>query len=129
MALRCGGLPRREVAGKLLDGRVERCFQLIVQLSLLCDTAENLRATRLEEDLAVGDRDDVGRDVRRQVAGLRLDDRQRRQGSAAEFVPELRRALEQPRMEIEHVAGVGLAAGRTPEEQGNLAVGLRVLRE
>ena len=29
----------------------------------------------LEEDLAVGDRDDVGRDVGRDVAGLGLDDR------------------------------------------------------
>ena len=37
----------------------------------------------LEEDLAVGDGDDVGRDVRRDVAGLRLDDRQRGQRAAA----------------------------------------------
>ena len=36
----------------------------------------------LEEDLPVGDRDDVGRDVRRHVAGLRLDDRQRGQRAA-----------------------------------------------
>ena len=32
-----------------------------------------------EEDLAVGDRDHVGRDIGRHVAGLRLDDRQRGQ--------------------------------------------------
>ncbi len=37
----------------------------------------------LEEDLAVGDRDDVGRNVGRHVAGLRLDDRQRGQRAAA----------------------------------------------
>ena len=37
----------------------------------------------LEEDLAVGDRDDVGRDVGGDVAGLRLDDRQRRQRAVA----------------------------------------------
>ena len=36
----------------------------------------------LEEDLPVGDRDDVGRDVRRHVARLRLDDRQRGQRPA-----------------------------------------------
>ena len=36
---------------------------------------------RLQEDLAVGDRDDVGRDVRRQVARLRFDDRQARSAS------------------------------------------------
>ena len=36
----------------------------------------------LEEDLAVGDRDDVRRDVGRHVAGLRLDDRQRGERAA-----------------------------------------------
>jgi hypothetical protein len=36
-----------------------------------------------EEDLAVGDRDHVGRDVRGDVAGLRLDERQGRERSAA----------------------------------------------
>ena len=58
----------------------------------------------LEEDLAVGDRDDVGRDVGREVAGLRLDDRQRRQRAAAELVVQLRRALQQARVQIEDVA-------------------------
>ena len=38
---------------------------------------------RLEEDLPVGDRDDVGRDVRGQVARLGLDDRQRGKRAAA----------------------------------------------
>ena len=37
----------------------------------------------LQEDLPVGDRDDVRRDVRRDVAGLRLDDRQRGQRAVA----------------------------------------------
>ena len=37
----------------------------------------------LEEDLAVGDRDHVGRDVGRDVAGLGLDDRERRERAAA----------------------------------------------
>ena len=49
----------------------------------------------LEEDLAVGDRDDVRRDVGRHVAGLRLDDRQRGERAAAELVVQLHRALEQ----------------------------------
>ena len=43
----------------------------------------------LEEDLAVGDGDDVGRDVRGDVAGLGLDDRQRGERAAAELVGEL----------------------------------------
>ena len=45
----------------------------------------------LEEDLPVGDRDDVGRDVGREVARLRLDDRQRRQRSAAVLLPSASR--------------------------------------
>ena len=84
---------------------------------------------RLEEDLAVGDRDDVGRNVRREVAGLRLDDRQRRQRSAAELLVQLRGALEQPRVQIEDVARIRLAARRPAQQQRDLAVGLRVLRQ
>jgi hypothetical protein len=49
----------------------------------------------LQEDLAVGDRDDVRRDVGRHVAGLRLDDRQRRERATAELVVQLGGALEQ----------------------------------
>ena len=48
-----------------------------------------------QEDLAVGDRDDVGRDVRRDVVGLGLDDRQTGHRAGAELVGELRAALEQ----------------------------------
>ena len=84
---------------------------------------------RLQEDLAVGDRDDVGRDVRRQVARLRLDDRQRRQRPAAQLVVQLRRALEQTRVQVEDVARIRLAARRPAQQQRDLAVRLRVLRQ
>ena len=77
---------------------------------------------RLQVDLAVGDRDDVGRDVGRHVAELRLDDRQRGERAAAQLVVQLRRALEQPRVEIEHVARIRLAARRPPQQQRELAV-------
>src|SRR6266545_3322445 len=55
----------------------------------------------LQVDLAVGDRDDVGGDVRGDVAALRLDDRQRGQRAAAELVRELRGALQQPGVQVE----------------------------
>ena len=84
---------------------------------------------RLEEDLAVGDRDDVGRDVGGDVGGLGLDDRQRRQRAAAELVVELDRPLEQPRVEIEDVARVGLASRRAPQQQRHLAVRVGVFGE
>ena len=83
----------------------------------------------LEEDLAVGDRDDVGRDVGRHVAGLGLDDRQRRQRAAAVLVVQPRGALEQPAVEVEDVARVGLAAGRAAQQQRHLAVRPGVLAE
>ena len=81
----------------------------------------------LQEDLTVGDRDHVGRDVRRDVAGLRLDDRQRRQRAAAELVAQLAGALEQARVQIEDVTGERLAARRPAQEQRQLAVRVGLL--
>ena len=119
---RAGDLPHRLDLRRAADARhrvadVDRRTDALVE------------QIRLEEDLAVGDRDDVGRNVGREVAGLRLDDRQRRQRSAAELLAQLRRALEQPRVQIEDVAGIRFAARRTAEQQRDLAVRLRVLRE
>ncbi len=84
---------------------------------------------RLQEDLAVGDRDDVRRDVGRDVARLRLDDRERGQRAAAVLLRELRRALEKARVEIEDVPRIRLAARRAAQEERDLAVRRRLLRE
>ena len=77
----------------------------------------------LEVDLTVGDRDDVGRDVGRDVVALGLDDRQRRERTRPEPVRELRRALEQPGVQVEDVARVRLPPRRPPEQQGERPVG------
>ena len=84
---------------------------------------------RLQEDLAVGDGDDVGRDVGRDVARLRLDHRQRGQRAGAEVVVHLRRPLQQARVQVEHVARIGLAARRAAQQQRHLPVGDRLLGE
>ena len=87
----------------------------------------------LEEDLAVGDRDDVGRDVRRDVAGLGLDDRERGERAArlldrsssfdhVGVLGDLGRALEQAAVEVEHVARIRLASRRTAQHERELAV-------
>src|SRR5699024_8328705 len=65
---------------------------------------------RLQEALAVGDRDYVGGDVRRDVVGVGLDDRQAGHRAASYLVRELRAALEQTRVQVEDVTGVGFAA-------------------
>ena len=81
----------------------------------------------LQEDLAVGDRDDVRRDVGRDVVGLGLHDRQPGHRPAAQLLGQLRAALQQPGVQVEHVAGVGLAARRAAQQQRDGAVGLGLL--
>ena len=83
--------------------------------------------TGLEEDLAVGDRDDVGRDVGRHVVALGLDERQAGHRAGAELVGELRAALQQAGVQVEDVARVGLAARRAAQQQRDGAVGLGLL--
>ena len=80
-----------------------------------------------EEDLAVGDRDDVGRNVRRNVARLRFDERQRGQRAAAVLVVQLGGALQQAAVEIEHVAGERFASRRTAQQQRDFAIRRGVL--
>src|SRR5262245_29630047 len=57
-------------------------------------THARVEEVTLEEDLAVGDRDDVGRDVSRDVAGLGLDERQRGERATLLVVGQLAGALE-----------------------------------
>ena len=86
-----------------------------------------------QEDLAVGDRDHVGRHEGGHVAGLGFDDRQRgeRAGLALDRAlgealdpgfAHARGAFEQTAVQIEHVAGIGFTAGRTAQQQRDLAV-------
>ena len=85
----------------------------------------NRSASRI--DLAVGDRNDVGRNVRRNVARLRFDERQGGQRAAAVFVVQLGGALQQAAVQIEHVAGKRLASRRTAQQQRDFAIGRGVL--
>jgi hypothetical protein len=83
----------------------------------------------LEEDLAVGNGNDVGGDVGGHVTGLGLDDGKGGEGTAALVAVHLGGALEEAGVEVEDVTGVGLAAGGTAEEEGHLAVGDGLLGE
>src|SRR5699024_4885622 len=82
-----------------------------------------------QEDLTVGDRDHVGRNERSDVVGLGFDDRQTGHRTAAELIGELRAAFEQTRVQVEHIARVGLTARRTTQEQRHGAVGFGLLRQ
>ena len=89
-----------------------------------CRTDAGVEQLGLEEDLAVGDRNNVGRDIGRNVACLRLDDRERGQRAA---VLDVRRALEQTGMQIEYIARISLASWRTVKQKGKCTVSYRVL--
>ena len=71
----------------------------------------------------------VGRDERRHVVALGLDDRQAGHRAAAHLVRELGAALEQPRVQVEDVTRVGLAARRAAQQQRHGAVGVGLLRQ
>src|SRR6266566_3039306 len=83
----------------------------------------------LEEDLAVGDRDDVRGDVGGDVPRLRLDDGKGGERPRPHRVRQLGRPLQQAAVKIEHVTRVRLAAGRAPQHQRQLAVRRGLLRE
>src|SRR5690606_34274702 len=81
-----------------------------------------IEQVRFQEDLAVGDRNHVGRDVGRHVVGLGFDDRQGRQRARAVVLVQLGRTLQQAAVQVEDVARVGFTARRTAQQQRHLAI-------
>jgi len=82
-----------------------------------------------QEDLAVGDGDDVGGDESGHISGLRLDDGQGGERTTSLALVHLGGSLQKSRMEVEHVAGVGLSAWGSSQQQRHLSVGDGLLRE
>lgn len=83
----------------------------------------------LEEDLSVGNGNDVGGDVGGHISSLGLDDGEGGEGSSTKVAVHLGGALEEAGMEVEDVTGVGLTSRGTTEEEGHLAVGYGLLGE
>ena len=74
----------------------------------------------LQEDLTIGDGDDVGGDVGGNVARLRLDDGQSRQAAAAQLVGKLGSALQQTGVQIKKRRR---GKPRVPGDGGSAATG------
>jgi hypothetical protein len=83
----------------------------------------------LQEDLTVGNGDDVGRNVSGHITTLGLDDGKSSERTTTKLVIHLGGTLEETRVEVENVTGVSLTPGRTTEEQGHLTVGDGLLRK
>ena len=75
-----------------------------------------------KEDLAVGDRDHVRRDVGRHVVGLRFDDRQGGHRTGTSGITHFRSALEETRVKVEHVARIGFTTWWTTKQKRHLAI-------
>ena len=88
-----------------------------------------LKQVGREIDLAVGDGDQVGGNVGRDVLLFGFDDGQRGERAAAQRLAQMRGALQQPRVDVENVAGKAFAAGRTAQQQREFAIGARVQAE
>ena len=64
----------------------------------------------------------VGRNVRRHITTLGLDDGESSEGSSTELVVHLGRTLEETRVQVEDITGVGLTTGGTTQQEGHLTV-------
>lgn len=83
----------------------------------------------LQEDLAIGNGNDVGGNVSRHITALGLNDGQGSHGTTAKLVVHLGSTLQQTGVQVENVTGVSLTARGTTEQQRHLAVGDGLLRE
>ena len=71
----------------------------------------------LEEDLTIGDGDDVRRDIGRHITILGLDDRKCGDGATTELLTETAGTLEESRVQIEDITRIRLTSRCTTEKQ------------
>jgi len=83
----------------------------------------------LQEDLTISDRDHIGGNVGRHITGLGLNDWESGKGTIAVVLVHLGSTLEETRVEIEDITGVGLTTWGTSEQEGHLTVSDGLLRE
>jgi hypothetical protein len=88
-----------------------------------CGTDTLMEELGLEEDLTVGDGDHIGGNIGGHITGLGLNDGEGSEGSSTVGFVHLSCALEEARMEIENITGVGLTTRGSSEKQGHLSVG------
>jgi hypothetical protein len=77
----------------------------------------------LQEDLSIGDGNDVGGNVSGHITTLGLNDGKGSERSTTELVAHLGGTLKKTRVEVEDVTGVGLTSRRTTEKERHLTVG------
>ena len=81
----------------------------------------------LQKDLAIGNGNNVGGNIGRHIPRLCFHNGQGRHAAAAQCIAQVCRALQQARMQIKHIAGIGLTAGAALQQQAEGSVGNGVL--
>jgi len=76
----------------------------------------------LQEDLSIGNGDDVGWDVSGDITSLGLDDGESGEGTGTSGVGHLGGSLEKSRVEVEDITGVGFSSWGSSEKEGHLSV-------
>ena len=82
-----------------------------------------------QEDLAIGNRDDICWDIGGHITSLGLNDGEGGKGARAVLCIKLGCALKQTGVEIEHITWEGLTTGRASKQEGHLAVSNGLLGE
>lgn len=77
----------------------------------------------LEENLTIGNRNNVGRNVGGHITTLGLNDGQGSKGSSTLSLVHLGGSLKKSGMEVENITGVSLSSGRSSQKQRHLSVG------
>jgi len=83
----------------------------------------------LQEDLTVGNRNDIGGNISGHITSLGLNDWKSGQRTGTLVVAHLGSSLQETAMEVEDITGVGLTSWRSSEKQRHLSVGNGLLRE
>src|SRR5699024_7870189 len=86
-----------------------------------------VKEVALQENLSVCDGNDVCRNIRGYITGLRLDDRQRSDGTSAQLITQMAGTLQQSGVQVEDVTRIRLTARRTLQKQGDGTVCHRML--
>ena len=76
----------------------------------------------LEEDLTIGNGDDISGDIGGHITSLGLNDGEGGEGSSTVVLVHLSCALKETRVKIEDITWVSLTTGRSSEKEGHLSV-------
>ncbi|KAH3663765.1 hypothetical protein OGAPHI_005167 [Ogataea philodendri] len=76
----------------------------------------------LQEDLTIGNGNDVGRNVSRDITTLGLNDWQSSQRTTSKSIGHLGSSLQQSRVQVENITWVSLSSWRSSQKKGQLTV-------